>query len=138
MPVTVEGIEDAATYDAVTDFGCAVGQGWYFGKPMAAEDVAHLLRDRGTAAAAGRAPRKAGWAPFHRTNVSRAGQVDRIARAARCQDGKNFLSILHDVRAPTFPPVHGPFRPFGGARPSSVADAALPRAGSPTNCGCSR
>ena len=60
VPVTVEGIEDAATYDAVTDFGCAVGQGWYFGKPMAAEDVVHLLRDRGTAAAAGRDARKVG------------------------------------------------------------------------------
>ena len=34
VPVTVEGIEDAATHAAVLGFGCAVGQGWYFGKPM--------------------------------------------------------------------------------------------------------
>jgi len=24
--------------------GCASGQGWYFGKPMPAEDAKHLLR----------------------------------------------------------------------------------------------
>ena len=44
VPVTAEGIEDAATYDAVLKIGCATGQGWYFGKPMPAEDAAHLLR----------------------------------------------------------------------------------------------
>ena len=46
VPVTAEGIEDASTLNAVTDMGCALGQGWYFGKPMPAEDAAHLLRDR--------------------------------------------------------------------------------------------
>ena len=46
VPVTAEGIEDATTLSAVTDMGCAIGQGWYFGKPMPAEDAAHLLRDR--------------------------------------------------------------------------------------------
>ena len=48
VPVTVEGIEDAATHAAVLGFGCAVGQGWYFGKPMTADEAAQLLRDRGT------------------------------------------------------------------------------------------
>ena len=52
VPVTVEGIEDAATYDSVLSFGCAVGQGWYFGKPMPAEDAGHLLRHRKMAASA--------------------------------------------------------------------------------------
>ena len=48
VPVTVEGIEDAATHAAVLGFGCAVGQGWYFGKPMTAEQAAEMLsrRDR--------------------------------------------------------------------------------------------
>ena len=46
VPVTVEGIEDAATHAAVAGFGCAVGQGWYFGKPMTGDQAASLLRSR--------------------------------------------------------------------------------------------
>ncbi|HXH00267.1 MAG TPA: EAL domain-containing protein [Sphingomicrobium sp.] len=46
VPVTVEGIEDAATFAAVLNIGCEIGQGWYFGKPMSAEDAAHMLRHR--------------------------------------------------------------------------------------------
>lgn len=46
VPVTVEGIEDAATHAAVAGFGCAVGQGWYFGKPMSADQATALLRAR--------------------------------------------------------------------------------------------
>ncbi|HEY0627953.1 MAG TPA: GGDEF domain-containing phosphodiesterase, partial [Sphingomicrobium sp.] len=46
VPVTVEGIEDAATHAAVAGFGCAFGQGWYFGKPMSADQAAALLRSR--------------------------------------------------------------------------------------------
>ncbi|MCA1653760.1 MAG: putative bifunctional diguanylate cyclase/phosphodiesterase [Sphingomicrobium sp.] len=49
VPVTVEGIEDAATHAAVLGMGCAVGQGWYFGKPMTAHQAAQLLRDRHSA-----------------------------------------------------------------------------------------
>ena len=49
MPVTVEGIEDAATHAAVAGFGCAVGQGWYFGKPMSGDQATALLRSRQTA-----------------------------------------------------------------------------------------
>ena len=44
VPVTVEGIEDAATEAAVIEMGCTIGQGWYFGKPMAAEQATELLR----------------------------------------------------------------------------------------------
>ena len=54
VPVTVEGIEDAATHAAVLGFGCAVGQGWYFGKPMTAEQAAELLDRR----ASNEAPRR--------------------------------------------------------------------------------
>jgi len=46
VPVTVEGIEDAAAHAAVAGFGCAVGQGWYFGKPMSADQASALLRGR--------------------------------------------------------------------------------------------
>ncbi len=46
IPVTVEGIEDAATHAAVLGFGCAVGQGWYFGKPMSGEQAEELLSRR--------------------------------------------------------------------------------------------
>ena len=46
VPVTVEGIEDAATHAAVLGFGCAIGQGWYFGKPMSGEQAAELLERR--------------------------------------------------------------------------------------------
>ncbi|MDQ3143482.1 MAG: bifunctional diguanylate cyclase/phosphodiesterase, partial [Pseudomonadota bacterium] len=58
VPVTAEGIEDAATYDAVLKIGCAVGQGWYFGKAMTAEDAANLLRHRRDSAAPSAVPVK--------------------------------------------------------------------------------
>jgi diguanylate cyclase (GGDEF)-like protein len=44
VPVTVEGIEDAATMEAVVAMGCKVGQGWYFGKPMTGEQAGELAR----------------------------------------------------------------------------------------------
>jgi len=44
VPVVAEGIEDAGTHEALLQMGCASGQGWYFGKPIAAEDVPHMLR----------------------------------------------------------------------------------------------
>lgn len=60
VPVTVEGIEDAATHAAVAGFGCAFGQGWYFGKPMSADQAAALLRSRQEPAAeAQRSPGRA-------------------------------------------------------------------------------
>jgi diguanylate cyclase (GGDEF)-like protein len=55
VPVCVEGIENEATYDAVLKLGCEIGQGWYFGKPMPAEQARELLaapaREEGRAAA---------------------------------------------------------------------------------------
>ena len=44
VPVTVEGIEDAATCETVLAMGCKVGQGWYFGKPMVAEQADDFAR----------------------------------------------------------------------------------------------
>ena len=46
VPVTVEGIEDAATHTAVLGMGCRVGQGWYFGKPMTGEQAGEFVRGR--------------------------------------------------------------------------------------------
>jgi diguanylate cyclase (GGDEF)-like protein len=43
VPVCVEGIEDESTYHAVVSLGCAIGQGWYFGKPMPADQARDLL-----------------------------------------------------------------------------------------------
>jgi diguanylate cyclase (GGDEF)-like protein len=43
VPVCVEGIENEAAYEAVVTLGCAIGQGWYFGKPMPAEEARELL-----------------------------------------------------------------------------------------------
>ncbi len=43
VPVCVEGIENESAYDAVVSLGCAIGQGWYFGKPMRADQARELL-----------------------------------------------------------------------------------------------
>jgi diguanylate cyclase (GGDEF)-like protein len=43
VPVCIEGIESEAHYEAVVALGCAIGQGWYFGKPMRAEQARELL-----------------------------------------------------------------------------------------------
>jgi diguanylate cyclase (GGDEF)-like protein len=46
VPVCVEGIETEAAHAAVLGLGCAVGQGWYFGKPMTGEQATELLAHR--------------------------------------------------------------------------------------------
>jgi predicted signal transduction protein with EAL and GGDEF domain len=43
IPVCVEGIENEESYTTVLRLGCDIGQGWYFGKPMPAEQARHLL-----------------------------------------------------------------------------------------------
>jgi diguanylate cyclase (GGDEF)-like protein len=43
VPVCVEGIENEESYRAVVRLGCEIGQGWYFGKPMPADDARDLL-----------------------------------------------------------------------------------------------
>jgi diguanylate cyclase (GGDEF)-like protein len=52
VPVCVEGIENEAAYDTVVTLGCAIGQGWYFGKPMPAEQAREMLAARARAVAA--------------------------------------------------------------------------------------
>jgi EAL domain-containing protein (putative c-di-GMP-specific phosphodiesterase class I) len=46
VPVCVEGIESETALQAVTALGCEIGQGWYFGKPMRAEEARELLAAR--------------------------------------------------------------------------------------------
>jgi diguanylate cyclase (GGDEF)-like protein len=46
VPILVEGIESEAAHAAVLSFGCSSGQGWYFGKPMDAEQAAQLIARR--------------------------------------------------------------------------------------------
>jgi EAL domain-containing protein (putative c-di-GMP-specific phosphodiesterase class I) len=46
VPVCVEGIENEDTFKAVVRLGCAIGQGWYFGKPIPAEQTRELLAAR--------------------------------------------------------------------------------------------
>ena len=46
VPVCVEGIENETALKAVVRLGCAIGQGWYFGKPMPAEQTRELLAAR--------------------------------------------------------------------------------------------
>ena len=55
VPVIAEGIEDAATHAAVLGYGCALGQGWYFGKPTDAAQAEQLI-ERSPAAACAVAP----------------------------------------------------------------------------------
>jgi diguanylate cyclase (GGDEF)-like protein len=43
VPVSIEGIESEAARVTVFNLGCSVGQGWYFGKPMTADQAAELL-----------------------------------------------------------------------------------------------
>jgi EAL domain-containing protein (putative c-di-GMP-specific phosphodiesterase class I) len=42
----VEGIENEDSYNTVVRLGCEIGQGWYFGKPMPAEQARELLAAR--------------------------------------------------------------------------------------------
>ncbi|MES2001354.1 MAG: EAL domain-containing protein [Pseudomonadota bacterium] len=46
VPVCIEGIENEAAFNAVRSFGCALGQGWYLGKPTSADDARELLLAR--------------------------------------------------------------------------------------------
>lgn len=43
LTVVAEGVEDAATADAVARLGCQLGQGWFFGRPEPAEVLAERL-----------------------------------------------------------------------------------------------
>ena len=52
VPILVEGIENEAAHAAVLAIGCSTAQGWYFGKPMPADQAAQLIGRRSEAALA--------------------------------------------------------------------------------------
>lgn len=45
LNVTAEGIEDEATYHALRELGCDLGQGYFFSKPLAPEPLTTWLRE---------------------------------------------------------------------------------------------
>lgn len=45
LPVTAEGIEDAATSRSARALGCAGGQGWHFGRPMPGEQARAMFEE---------------------------------------------------------------------------------------------
>jgi predicted signal transduction protein with EAL and GGDEF domain len=51
LRVVVEGIEDQATLDLVSDFGCEIVQGYYISRPKAADEMFSWLRARDDRAA---------------------------------------------------------------------------------------
>ncbi len=46
LPVTAEGIEDAAIEERLRQLGCHKGQGWFYGKPLPISQVRTLLAER--------------------------------------------------------------------------------------------
>jgi diguanylate cyclase (GGDEF)-like protein len=51
VPVCVEGIEAEQAFRTVIGLGCEIGQGWYFGKAMPADEASELLASRSREAA---------------------------------------------------------------------------------------
>jgi diguanylate cyclase (GGDEF)-like protein len=43
VPILVEGIESEAAHAAVLTIGCSSGQGWYFGKPVDADQASQMI-----------------------------------------------------------------------------------------------
>lgn len=55
LPTVAEGIEDAGLLDILTECGCELGQGYYFGKPMPAGEARARALDVDTPLATGKA-----------------------------------------------------------------------------------
>src|SRR5678816_2587678 len=45
LAVTAEGVEDDQAYRALRDLGCDQGQGWFFSRALAVDDVTTWLRE---------------------------------------------------------------------------------------------
>jgi EAL domain-containing protein (putative c-di-GMP-specific phosphodiesterase class I) len=50
LQTVAEGIEDSTQFLALRRMGCDIGQGYYFGRPMPAQDMERLLSDELAAA----------------------------------------------------------------------------------------
>jgi EAL domain-containing protein (putative c-di-GMP-specific phosphodiesterase class I) len=46
LTVVAEGVEDATTLAVLTELGCDQGQGYFLGRPMAADDLEQWMRGR--------------------------------------------------------------------------------------------
>ncbi len=46
LPITAEGVEDAAIEARLKALGCAKAQGWYYGKPLSVSGARRLLAER--------------------------------------------------------------------------------------------
>jgi EAL domain-containing protein (putative c-di-GMP-specific phosphodiesterase class I) len=46
LPITAEGVEDAAIEERLRALGCAKAQGWHYGKPLSTAGVRRLLAER--------------------------------------------------------------------------------------------
>jgi EAL domain-containing protein (putative c-di-GMP-specific phosphodiesterase class I) len=46
LPITAEGVEDAAIEERLRAIGCAKAQGWLYGKPLSTAGVRRLLAER--------------------------------------------------------------------------------------------
>ncbi|MBO9623479.1 MAG: EAL domain-containing protein [Sphingomonas sp.] len=46
LPITAEGVEDAAIEERLRAIGCAKAQGWYYGKPLSVTGARRLLAER--------------------------------------------------------------------------------------------
>ncbi len=46
LPITAEGVEDAAIEERLRAAGCAKAQGWYYGRPLSVSGVRRLLAER--------------------------------------------------------------------------------------------
>jgi diguanylate cyclase (GGDEF)-like protein len=46
LPITAEGVEDAAIEERLRAMGCAKAQGWYYGRPLSITSARRLLAER--------------------------------------------------------------------------------------------
>ena len=46
MTMVVEGVEDAATVEALRDWGCEYAQGYFIARPMTGDDIIGWLQSR--------------------------------------------------------------------------------------------
>lgn len=56
LPVTAEGVEDAAIEERLKALGCSKGQGWHYGRPLSIAAVRRVLAERRLIVAQAEAP----------------------------------------------------------------------------------
>ena len=137
VPVVAEGIEDAAAHETLLQMGCASGQGWYFGKPIAGRGCPAHAAPAPRRAARATSPRAERQARLSRRALSRRGTggSDRAARRV-ARMVKTTLSITPCRRVADLCPL--PLRRSAGAQSFVPGDAPRAAIGCPTMRACSR